>query len=314
MKQGLVLFVAVMAAGNSMAQGEPRQADPPLVVNGNLSLTTLDFDAYLQKVPANLRDEFRRSPERINPTVDSLWIQRVLSEKARAKGLDKDPILAARMRQAVETVLADAYVQKVIDAGAKIPDLEVRAREIYKANPKDYLVPEHISVQHILVTLRGRTHDMAAERARQVYAEAKSADKPTFEALAKKYSEDATLAKNDGELKMMATTSYEEPIPAKLAKLRIGEVTEPIETRHGFHIMRLTERRAPRVVPFEDVKDKIIAAEKDKIFAEVRLAAVAEVRGDPGNHVYLENVQALKSTINIPLDAESLSKLKSRER
>src|SRR5690349_13520155 len=124
-----------LAIGAAAAAEATRPGDKPLVVNGDLSLTTLDFDAYMERVPAELRNEFRAEAAKINPTVDALWVKRVLASRAREAGMDKDPLTAARMRLAEEDILAEQYLAKVAK-DVKVPNLEPRARELYQANQK----------------------------------------------------------------------------------------------------------------------------------------------------------------------------------
>src|SRR5207237_9148832 len=131
------------AVGAAWAAEGARPGDKPLVVNGDLALTTLDFDAYMERVPAAMRDEFRAKLERINPTIDALWVRRVMAQRARAAGLDKDAIVAARVRLAEEEVLAEAYMVEATKK-VKTPNLEPRARELYKANVKDFTDPERV--------------------------------------------------------------------------------------------------------------------------------------------------------------------------
>src|SRR3954467_11365592 len=103
-KHGLAASIA-FAVGAAWAAEGTRPGDKPLVVNGDLALTTLDFDAYMERVPAGRRDEFRAQLERINPTIDALWVRRVTAARARAAGLDKDPVVQARLRLAQEDIL-----------------------------------------------------------------------------------------------------------------------------------------------------------------------------------------------------------------
>src|SRR6266446_1116710 len=106
MRKSLVLFAAVVAVSTYAPPGQAAQADAPLVVNGQVSLTTTDFEAFMVSVPAKSREEFRMNAERVNGTVDALWVKRMLAQKARDAGMDKDPIIAARMRQAGDAMLA----------------------------------------------------------------------------------------------------------------------------------------------------------------------------------------------------------------
>lgn len=299
MKQALALLFAVVMS-NPVAYADTRQGDPPLVVNGDLSLTTLDFDAYLERVPAGRRDEFRAEFKRIDPTVDGLWVRRVLAQKAREAGLDKDPMVQARLRQAQEDVLYQVYLADVAKGTQFPPNLEQRAREVYKVRQKDFEMPELVKVQHILVGLTGRSRQDALAKARQVRAEA-VAGKEDFLALAAKYSDEPNKNRV-GEAPAMPPSSFEKPIPDALAKLKEGEISQPIETKYGFHVFKMVGRQPARVKPFEEVRESIIAQEKQKIIEDTVTAAVENVRADPKTHLYLENVKALKAELKPPAD------------
>src|SRR3954470_19638808 len=159
------------AIGAAAAAEAPRAADKPLVVNGDLSLTTLDFDAYMERVPADRRNEFRAEYEKINPTVDGLWMRRVFAERARNAGMDKDALVMARMRQAEEDILAEVYMRE-FDKKVTVPNLEPRAREVYKANLKDFTTPDLYSAEHVLVSTKTYPADVARARAEEVYKRA----------------------------------------------------------------------------------------------------------------------------------------------
>jgi peptidyl-prolyl cis-trans isomerase C len=284
---------AVSVAGAAEAV---RPGDKPLVVNGDLALTTLDFDAYMERVPAARRDEFRAEFEKINPTIDGLWIRRVLAARAKAAGMDKDPIVAARIRQAQEDILAQVYLTDVANK-TKFPNLDARAREVYKANLKEFTKPELISGLHILVTAKQRTHEEAKARAQQVYERARAGE--DFKKLADEMTDSAPTR----DITDQPLSVFEKPLPDILAKLKPNEVMAPVETRYGFHIIKLTGRVPARVMPFEEVKDDIIEVEKQKITDDARTAAAEAARADPNTTLYVENVRALKSDFKVPEEA-----------
>jgi peptidyl-prolyl cis-trans isomerase C len=294
MKQGWKQCLAApiaFAVGAAVAAEAQRPGDKPLVVNGDLSLTTLDFDAYMEKVPAGRRAEFRAEYEKINPTVDGLWIRRVLAARAREAGLDKDPLLAARLRLAQEELLAEAFLVDFSNK-VKIPDLEPRALEIYKANLKQYLTPERASVEHILVSIKRHSREEAQALANEAHAHAAAGE--NWDTLARKYSDELGSKEIQGAL----VSTFEKPIPEVLAKLKEGELAPVVETKFGFHVMRLVSRFPERQQTFAEVKDAIIAAEKGRILDDARTAYVEAIRADPKNFLYVDNVRGLKSDFN----------------
>lgn len=291
MKRCTALVLALFALA-ATAAGEERRADVPLVVNGDVSLTTTDYKAYLEKVPQQLRDDFSSGSERVKKTVDGLWVQRMVARRARAGGLADDPVVAARLVQAQEAVLVEVFLRN-LEKEMKYPDLLPRAREIYRAQPEKFREPGKVQVQHILVDMKCRKRDEALKRAQEVRAEA-LAGKEDFKALARRLSDDASKDRNGGDLGLVAPSVFDEQFRTAIEKLsRPGEVSEPIETRFGFHVVKFVKREPARLKPFEEVKDGIIAAEKQLLLDEARAQVLLSVRNDPKTHLYLENVEAL---------------------
>ena len=294
-KQCLAASIAFAVAAAAAAEGPP-PGDKPLVVNGDLSLTTLDFDAYMEKVPAGRRAEFRAEYEKINPTVDGLWVRRVMAARARDAGLDKDPLLAARIRLATEDLLTEAFMADFASK-VKYPDFEARALEIYKSNPKQFVTPERVSIEHILVGHKQHPTPGEAEAlAKEAYARAKAGE--SWDTLARKYSDELGSKEIQGAL----VTSFEKPIPEAIAKLKEGDLAAPVETHFGFHVIRLVSRFPERQQRFEEVRESLIAAEKSRFLDDARTAYVESIRSDPKNFLYVDNVRALKSDFK-PLEA-----------
>jgi peptidyl-prolyl cis-trans isomerase C len=299
-KQLLAALIA-LAIGAVGAEGTDLR-DKPLVVNGDLALTTIDFDAYMQRVPADRRDEFRAEFEKINPTVDGLWLRRVMAARAREAGLDKDALVQARIRLAAEDILAEAYILDVAKK-AKVPDLNARARELYKARLKDFTSPELITAEHILISMKNYPREIAAQRAQEVYQRAKNGE--DFAKLAAQYTDNPASIDING----MPLASFAAPLPEAVSKLKTGEIMPPVETQFGFHLIKMGDRIPPKVKPFEQVKDDLIALEKQKFVDEEKTAAIEAIRADPKTTLHLENVRALKSDFKMP-SAEEIAKIK----
>ncbi|HET9651950.1 MAG TPA: peptidylprolyl isomerase, partial [Usitatibacter sp.] len=126
-----------------------------------------------------------------------------------------------------------------------------------------------------------------------------------FLQLASKYSDDPDMRRNGGDLGYHSPTSLMEPIRDVVAKMkRKGEVSQPIETEYGFHIIRFIDRKPPQAVKFEDVRKKLIDIEREKLQKARVDALVQEVRGSKTVVVHRENVEALVA----PMDPEELKR------
>ncbi|CAN5604870.1 hypothetical protein BH24ACT26_BH24ACT26_15020 [soil metagenome] len=119
----------------------------------------------------------------------------------------------------------------------------------YESHQEDY---RETQVQHILV----KDNRLALDISEQLRsAHASKVDK-LFAALAKKHSTDPSNKDKGGELGWVAPGTLVEPFEAALGSLDIGEVSRPVRTEFGFHVIRVTGRRTK---PFEQVSQEIQA-------------------------------------------------------
>jgi len=111
-------------------------------------------------------------------------------------------------------------------------------------------MPGEFSAAHILISYKGsksasleitRSKSEALELAKKVAAEAKEKD-ADFAALAKEYS-DGPSGPSGGSLGNFAPGQMVKPFSDAVAELAIGEVSDPVETQFGYHIIRRQEVR-----------------------------------------------------------------------
>lgn len=287
------LFAALAAVALSLAApAADIPLDTPLVVDGPIKVDAGDLEGFMLRVPEQHRAPVRADPERVATMVDNIFIARTLAAKARAAGLDKDPAVQRRMVQVQEALLADLYMQH-LEKTAPVVDLEPRARELYLADPKKYTRPERVHVQHILVDLNGRTREMARERAMKFYEDIRSG-KEDFLAIAARYSDASDKERNGGDPGYGPPNAFVEPVAKRIAQMtKKGEVSEPIESHAGFHIVRFMDRRQPELVKFEEVKKGLVAAEKELIAKKRHEDLIREIRSSKTVTVYRDNVDKL---------------------
>lgn len=291
-----LLFAATLAV--PAAANKTVTPELPIIVDGSVRVDAGDIEGILQRVPVERRAEARASSERIAAFADNVFVARSLAARARAAGLDKDPIIQRRLVQAQDNLLADLYLQHV-EKTATVPDLEPRARELYLGEPAKYTSPEQVHVQHILIGLNGRTREMAQERAQKAYEEAR-AGKEEFLALAARLSDDPDKSRNGGDMGYNSPSRFVEPVRNQIAAMSTpGEISPPVESHQGFHILRFVDRKRPRLATFEEVKRAIIASERERLSKRRQDEELAKVRDSSTVIVHRDNVQALV----IPIDA-----------
>ena len=113
-----------------------------------------------------------------------------------------------------------------------------------------YTTPEQIRASHILLTTEGKDDAAVRKQAEQVLKEAKSG--ADFAALAKKYSQDETNAQQGGDLDYFGRGRMVGAFETAAFALAPGEISDLVKTEFGYHIIKVTDRKAAIVRPLTD--------------------------------------------------------------
>lgn len=275
-----------------------------LLETKQVSITSADFEASLVRIPEENRAEVLASKERIRKILENLIISKTMATRARDAGIERDPALRKQMELAAENVLAQAYVNQQIKA-LKLPDFNTRARELYRVNIEKYSSPAQVRASHILVDTKSRTPEEALQRIQDVRAQALGGK--SFEALAQEYSDDPSAKSNKGDLGFFEPGRMVKPFSdAAFAMNTPGEISEPVKTSFGYHIIQFHEKKPNQPRPFEEVKQEIVAGLKDQYIAQYRQKMNEEILTDPSMKLYEEEVDRYRTH----LDAENVEQQK----
>jgi parvulin-like peptidyl-prolyl isomerase len=133
----------------------------------------------------------------------------------------------------------------------------MKARERYTLDRDKYKTPEEVRISDIAIAIKSRGDEAALARARE--ARQRIAAGADFAAVAREYSDDPTTRDKGGALPFVkASALAPEYAKAVFALNPVGTISEPIKAPSAYHIVRLDERRAPRLQTFEEVSDSIM--------------------------------------------------------
>jgi parvulin-like peptidyl-prolyl isomerase len=200
----------------------------------------------------------------------------VLRARAKALGIDVDDEVAQRIEEAQSSYPSEKEFRQALEAGGFTVDeysnliedqvLEEMLREkvtadvaadtkpsdgelkdYYRSNRESY---HQTKVQHILV----RDMALARELSTEIENTSPEARSALVAQLARKHSTDTSTADNDGELGWVSPTEVVAPVAAAMDELDIGEVSDPVRSDLGIHVILVTDRRQQS---FADVRDEI---------------------------------------------------------
>jgi peptidyl-prolyl cis-trans isomerase C len=225
---------------------------------GDMALTQQEIDAAFAQVPQQQRMAVIRDGGKVDEIVQSLLRYKQLAQDAREKGYADDPVVQARLALVADKELAEAWVQHLVN-NAPEADYEAMAQEYYIANRERFVGEESVDVTHILVgTMDGRSDEEAFELAGRIHGEL-LADPALFDEYVETYSDDPGKAENMGRYTSVRRGQMVKPFEdTAFAMEQAGEISEPVKTDFGYHIIRLDGKTAAGPLSFEDVKPELV--------------------------------------------------------
>jgi peptidyl-prolyl cis-trans isomerase D len=134
---------------------------------------------------------------------------------------------------------------------------------VYNDNKETYRTPERVNVQHILL----KTNDKDPKSDATVKAKADDLEKQlragaNFADMAKKYSEDPGSAAKGGEYDGVVRGQMVPEFEKAAFSLKVGEISDPVKTAYGYHILKVLAHEQAQLKPFNDVKPQLAAEYK----------------------------------------------------
>ncbi|MHB9101638.1 MAG: peptidylprolyl isomerase [Sulfuricella sp.] len=263
-------------------------ADAVLVESSRVKVTGMDLEARLQRIPEENRAEVLGSKARIAKLLEDLLVNRALAQQARDAGLDKTPLYRKQMELLEDSQLSKEWLDKQVDA-LKLPSFEARARELYRLDEKKYEIPAQVHASHILVDTKSRSKEEALARAKEIRE--KLSKGASFEVVAEEFSDDPSAKKNKGDLGFFEAARMVKPFSnAAFAMSKPGEISEPVLTQFGYHVIKLHELKPSRLKPFEEVKGEIVDNLRNQYRQEYRQNLINKAKTDPSLKLHEEEI------------------------
>lgn len=295
---GLSILMLATAAGAVGADGKAARLDAGeagavvLVSNAHVAVTRADFDAEMTRIPDADRPEFLSSRERIGKVLEDLLLTKTLAREGREIGLDRTPLIRKKMELAQERVLASERFEHLIQE-VKLPDFEKRAKEIYRLNPEKYTTKTQMRASHILVAFKARSKEAALKQAQEVHALAMSGS--DFGELAARYSDDPGSKSKQGDLGFFTAEAMVKQFSVAAFALKPGEISAPVETQFGYHVIKALEVKPGARQSFDEVKAAIMEELKAQYLADYKVAHRTQIRADKDIKINEEQIEKIKT-------------------
>ncbi|MFJ3047934.1 peptidylprolyl isomerase [Herbaspirillum chlorophenolicum] len=245
------------------AQTKAAGADKTIASLGPVSVPQTEVDRMLQALPPAERAAIKNDRAGLENWLRQRVTSEALLREARSKGWADRPEIKERVDAAVKEItgriVATSFLESMTQVPADYPsDADIKAA--YEQNKAGYNLPATYRVAQIY--LQTSPNDAAgnkkvAEKAKSLATQARSGD---FAALAKAESQDQNSAARGGEVGTLALTDMLPEVRDAVAKLKPGQVSEPVQAAAGIHIVKLIDAQPARTATLDEMKPRLQAA------------------------------------------------------
>ncbi len=252
-KRAVCLTAALMALHGISAWA---QTAPPLLGEGTHAVMPADVLAETMTLDTAARANMLSAPDAVQRMATDIYVRRQMSERAVAQKIDQQPDVQRLLQIVRERVLSDAFARhQEAQARPTGPVLEKLALQNYQAHPQRFQQPERVHARHILIPGSATDARAQAEALRQLLLQQRA----SFEEMARQHSKDPGTAHKGGDLGFITRGKMVAPFEeAAFALEKPGQLSPVVETRFGFHVIELVEKRPAGLQPFDEVKAQLV--------------------------------------------------------
>ena len=233
---------------------------------GDVELRSSELLSVLEGQPLDARKQLAADPAALERLVRSELMRKAVLNEARQKGWDKRPELQPLIERARDQVIVSSFVGNVAKPGDGYPS-EEEIKQFYELNKAQLLAPAQFELAQIFLPAAEGTDKAKAEEARKKISElsAKMGKSGTeFAKLAKENSLHKESAEKGGELGWVSEEQMAPEIRRAVASMAKGEVSAPIKSAAGWHLIKLIDKKAAGTRPLADIRGNLIAAMRNR--------------------------------------------------
>ncbi len=220
-----------------------------LATVGGKNITEQDVTMALMQM--GQRGQNYNNPQGRAMILDQLISRKLFLMDAQRNLYEREPAFKEQLTRVKEDMLTSYAMQKALE---KVRVTEAEAKTYYEENKEKFVSGLTFSASHILVD--------SEDKANQLLAQIKAGD-ITFEEAAAQYSS-CPSGKNGGDLGQFGQGQMVPEFENACAAMEVGELSAPVQTQFGYHLIRLNSKEEGGEMAYEDVKDELMAALKEE--------------------------------------------------
>lgn len=263
----LVVAVAVgLRPGSEPVAGQPPApvahtavGEPAVARLGSQQVTPEELKELLAALPAESREQLRANRPALEGWIRSRLAEKAVLEQADAQGWRQRPQVERQTRAATEQIVFRDYLQSVSQVPTGYPS-EAELQQAYDAGKADWVTPPLYRVSQIFLALASPQELDAVRKQAQELSQKAQAMPAQFASLASQYSQAADSAQRGGDTGLQPLQQLLPEARSAVMRLKVGGVSEPVQSAAGFHVLKLIEQQPSRTASLEEVRERLTQA------------------------------------------------------
>jgi peptidylprolyl isomerase len=217
---------------------------PSLARLGSQQVSPEELKALLAALAPEVRQQMRGNRAALEGWIRARLAEKAVLEQADAQGWRQRPEVERQMRAATEQIVFRDYLQSVSQVPAGYPS-EDELKQAYEAGKANWTAPQTVeAVRRQAVELSKKAQAAPAE----------------FAALASRYSQDRASAERGGDSGFQPLQQLVPTVREAVARLKVGAISDPVQSAAGFHVIKLTEQQPAREATLDEVRERLTQA------------------------------------------------------
>ena len=291
----LIILSTFTPTASLLAEETTKNTDI-LIQDGELAITKKEALIIIDDMNLGQKRRLLTSKEKLkNLLLDALILKKRAGE-AKKKGLDKTPLMQWKIEKLVSQMLVRELVQDYKRNLKEPENLESLAKEYYDSHPEEFTSKETVKVAHILFSIKKDSDEKTKQQ--QLDKAKKSLEKlqkgEDFATMAKELSEDPGSASSGGEMDFFAHDAMVKPFEQAAFSLKEKDtLSDIVETRFGYHIIKLIDHKDAAKKPFQEVKNRLINQQKRNYLKQKATHYINSFGVDKNTVVYIPAIEQL---------------------
>ena len=253
-------------------------AETVILSKGEVEINFEEAFAYsLRHTNPNAYEASLTKPQATFRVLQNLYVLKRVARQVEDEGLISQGDSSYLREDLYRRALLERYLDHNILARMEQIDWEGLAKAEFALRKSEFVSPEKVRAEHLLVSIKGIPFDIFVSTVKAV--QKGLAEEIDFSLLISQYSDDPSSAANGGDLGFFSRQRMQPAFSDAAFNLgQPGDITGPIMTVYGAHFIRLVDRQEEQALSFERVKEALIQELKASTKARLREELLGEIR------------------------------------